>query len=183
MIVCSRSFLEKVAIASRAMAPAHASGNAMSRAMGASEENWTKSTALGTGTAVVTISLRRVVESHHVAQACREVMDQHALLRAQAVENAKGKLAFLVKSDCTAPKVEICPWPQTSASWQAGDIAIAGADDGLAIAVNQVIRDEINTPFVNSEKNPSPPLDLFQVLRIVLYIRRLFCGCYLSSVL
>ncbi|KAG0556437.1 hypothetical protein KC19_11G053900 [Ceratodon purpureus] len=145
------------------MAPAHGTGDAMTRVMGSSEENWTKATALGTGTAVVAISLRRLVESHQVVQACREVMDQHALLRAQAVENAKGKLAFLVKSDSVAPNVEICPWPQTSASCGVGDIAIAGADDGLAAAVNKVIRDEINTPFVNAEKNTSPPLDLFQV--------------------
>jgi hypothetical protein len=146
-----------------AMAPAHADGDAMTRVMGASEENWTKATALGTGTAVVAITLRRLVESHHVAQACREVMDQHALLRAQAVESAKGKLAFLVKSDSVAANVEICPWPQTSGRCGAGDIAIAGADDGLADAVNKVIRDEINTPFVNAEKSTSPPLDLFQV--------------------
>ena len=146
------------------MAPAHTNGDAMTRVMGPSEDNWTKATALGTGTAVAAIALRRLVEAHQVEQACREVMDQHALLRAQAVENAKGKLAFLVKSDFVAPNVEVCPWPQTNASSQAGDVAIAGADDGLGAVLNKVIRDEINTPFVNAEKNTSPPLDLFQVL-------------------
>lgn len=145
------------------MAPAHVDGDAMTRAMGLSEENWTRATALGTGTAVVAISLRRLVESHHVAQACHEVMDQHALLRAQAIETAKGKMAFLVTSHSVSPNVEICPWPQISATSRAGDIAIAGADDGLAAAVNKVIRDEINTPFVNGEKTTSLPLKLFQV--------------------
>ena len=141
------------------MAPAL---DAVTRVMGASEDNWTKATALGTGTAVVAIALRRVVESHHVAQACREVMDQHALLRAQAVENAKGKLAFLVAQG-DEPRVQACPWPSpTSSCLAAGDIAVAD-DVGLAAAVNEVVRHEINAPFVNSENHRSPPLDLFQV--------------------
>jgi len=145
------------------MAPAQATGDAMTRAMGPSEDNWMKATSQGTGTAVVAVSLRRVVESHHVAQALREVMDGHAMLRAQAVENAKGKLAFRVMGDSVEPKVEICPWPQTVASEEAGLITIEGADDGLAAAVNKVVLEEINTPFLNSENHPSPPLDLFQV--------------------
>lgn len=133
------------------MAPAL---DAMTRVMGATEENWMKATALGTGIAVVAIALRRLVETDHVEQAVRKVLDQHAVLRSQAVENSKGKLALLVTN--VTPRVKTCSWPAGAAG--IGDV-------GLAAAVDEVIRDEINTPFVNSENKTSPPLDLFQVHR------------------
>lgn len=145
------------------MAPVVVSGDDNTRVLGPSEYNWTKATALGTGIAVVAVALRRLVKSHQVALACQEVMDQHATLRAQVVETPKGKLAFHIKGNSIAPNVEIYPWPQTSESYSVGDITVDGDDDGLAAAVNKVVRDELNTPFVIPEDSPSPPLNLFQV--------------------
>uniref|UniRef100_A0A7I4BJQ9 Condensation domain-containing protein n=1 Tax=Physcomitrium patens TaxID=3218 RepID=A0A7I4BJQ9_PHYPA len=110
------------------MAPAQAVENgALARAMGSSEENWSKAMALGTGLSVFSITLRRQVESTQVAQACREVMNQHAILRSQIVENSKGRYAFVVKSDSVVPTVVSCPWPKddNTSRCSVGDIAAA----------------------------------------------------------
>ncbi|KAH8967046.1 hypothetical protein BDL97_03G057500 [Sphagnum fallax] len=143
-------------------------GAGSSRLMGTSEENWTKSTALGTGLAVFAIALRRSLEVRWVTEAAREVMEQHSLLRAQAVQNAKGKLAFQVSSEAASPLVEVLPWPSrelASSSCLSGVLVLPDdeGDNAFSLALDQVIRQEMNAPFLNSEGKPSLPLDLFQI--------------------
>lgn len=151
-------------MSTRSMAPVEGSGDVTTRSMGTSEDNWMKATALGTGVAVHVAALRRILEPGQVAQACGEVMEQHSLLRSQAVHNAKGKFAFAVKSGPVAPEVMELPWPNTDGITPAsGNIVVPGDEDGLGAALNKVIVDEMNMPFVNSDMKTSPPLDLFQV--------------------
>lgn len=143
-------------------------GAGSSRLMGTSEENWIKSTALGTGLAVFAIALRRSLEVRWVTEAAREVIEQHSLLRAQAVQNAKGKLAFQVSSEPASPSVEVLPWPSrdlASSSCLSGVLVLPDdeGDNAFSLALDQVIRQEMNAPFLNSEGKPSLPLDLFQV--------------------
>ena len=145
------------------MARVQLDGDAITRVMGSSEDNWTKSTALGTGIAVVGVAMRRLVETRQVSEACREVMDQHALLRAQVVENAKGKLSFLVPASSVTPVVEVLLWPETESGHVSGNFVIPDDEGSLGAALNKVIRDEMNSPFLNSEKKASLPLNLFEV--------------------
>ncbi len=142
-------------------------GAGSSRLMGTSEENWIKSTALGTGLAVFAIALRRSLEVRWVTEAAREVIEQHSLLRAQAVQSAKGKLAFQVSSEPASPSVEVLPWPsrELASSCLSGVLVLPDdqGDNAFSLALDQVIRQEMNAPFLNSEGKPSLPLDLFQV--------------------
>eukprot|EP00249_Psilotum_nudum_P014953 c25088_g2_i1 orf=208-1653(-) len=135
------------------------------RALGSSEDNWFKNTARGTGIVALGIALRRSVGIQHVSEAAREVLDHHALLRAQVVENAKGKLCFQLADRSVPPVVEEKSWPALLDEPNLSGIIHFPLDDedrSLSIALNEIVRGEINLPFLNAE-GKSCPVVLFEV--------------------
>lgn len=138
----------------------------MSRPMGPSEENCAKLTDQGTGIAATGIAMRRDVEEQHITMAVRELMEHYPLTRAQIVENNKGKLCLQVNNGPMKPIVREKSWPNIESSVDLSGVLLLPYDDekhSLSLALDQIIRSELNIPFLNEEKIASPPLVVLEV--------------------
>lgn len=136
------------------------------RFLGAAEDNWTKSTAGGTGIVAFGALFNQVIDSLHVTAAAQELLDCHALLRAQIVENAKGKLCLQTSdSSSAAHHVQEKSWPSVEEENYAGVIIFPGDnhDKRGSLALHKLINEELNVNFLNSDGKPSPPLHIFHV--------------------
>ncbi|KAG6547530.1 hypothetical protein Mapa_010978 [Marchantia paleacea] len=134
----------------------------MGRALGATEENWTKATAMGTGIQVLGIALKRNVETKHITQAAREVMERHAILRSKIVENSKGKLVYELPTSLPTPSLEVFPWP-SSVSKCSAVLTLPGDSGDLSLALNHIVKQELNTYFPNASSKFTGPTVVFQV--------------------
>lgn len=137
------------------------------RALGGTEENWTKSTAGGTGIVVFGALFSRGIDIHHVSTVVKELLDSHPILRAQIVENAKNKTCFQASESCSASDyVQEKPWPSVEDVHHAGVMIFPGDhhDKHGSLALHKLVNEELNVTFVNSEGKALPPLRLFHVL-------------------
>lgn len=138
----------------------------MSRPMSQSEENWARITDLGTGISPSVIAMRRDVEEQHITMAVRELMEHYPLTRAQIVENNKGKLYLQVNNGPVKPIVREKSWPKINSSADLAGVLKLPHDDenhSLSLALHQVIRNELNAPFLNEDKMAAHPLAVLEV--------------------
>lgn len=137
------------------------------RVLGGTEDNWTKSTAGGTGIVAFGALFSRVIDMHHVSTVVKELLDCYPILRAQLIENAKSKTCFQALESCSATDyVQEKPWPSVEDVDHAGVIIFPEDhhDKHGSLALHKLVTEELNVTFVNSEGKPLPPLRLFHVL-------------------
>ncbi|CAM6128303.1 unnamed protein product [Calypogeia fissa] len=138
------------------------------RALAATEANWVRATATGTGVQVIGIALKRHVELKLISQAAREVEGNYAILRSQIVETSKGKLALSAPQRPGVPPVEEFPWPPLGKKRMTGGMLVLPGDDTedhrLSLALDSVVKQELNTPFRNASHKISGPVDVFRIL-------------------
>ncbi|KAJ7514043.1 hypothetical protein O6H91_23G024200 [Diphasiastrum complanatum] len=144
---------------------ASSEGVSLSRSLGASEENWTRSTAGGTGIAVFGIALKRHVDINSIELAAKKVAENHALLRVQIAETSKGKLSFELKPEPWTPAIEELPWPTVVEGENNSGVLVlpdAHKHPGLSSALHEIVTNELNISFLDSDK-AGYPLDIFQI--------------------
>lgn len=136
------------------------------RAIGSTEDNWAKSTAGGTGIVVFGALFKRVIDVQHVSSVVKELLDCHPILRAQLVENAKGKMCFQAsESSLAAEYVQERSWPSVENVDHVGVfIPHEDHDKQGSLALHKLVTEELNVTFENSDGKPLPPLRLFNVL-------------------
>eukprot|EP01018_Ginkgo_biloba_P009226 Gb_29731 [translate_table: standard] len=138
----------------------------ISRPMGQSEENWARITDQGTGITASGIALRRYVEEQHITMAVHDLMERYAIARSRIVENSKGKLYLQVNNGPVKPIVKEKTWPNTDLSLSLPGVLEIPHDDenhSLSLALHQIVRGELNIPFLNDEKMAAPPLDILEI--------------------
>ncbi|EFJ04195.1 hypothetical protein SELMODRAFT_432639 [Selaginella moellendorffii] len=140
-----------------------AAATVMKRELGSSEENWTRCTAGGTGIGIFGMALRQIVQTPSILLAAKAVCENHSMLRAQLVPDAKSsskKLAFEVRSvDSFAPVVESLPWPEE------GTLGSCDGDEEALVksALQAVVTNELNLPFHKEHKELDHTVDIFQI--------------------
>ncbi|KAL2652586.1 hypothetical protein R1flu_020714 [Riccia fluitans] len=130
------------------------------RALGATEENWTKATAMGTGIQVVGMAMKRSIETSKITQAAKAVMEQNALLRSKIV-SSKSKLVYETAA-APAPVVEVFSWP-ASIGKSTSTLTLPGDSGEISAALHHVVTEELNTPFPNAAQKFTGPTDVFQI--------------------
>lgn len=133
------------------------------RVLGGTEENWFKSSSGGTGILAFGSVFRRSIDLRHIHAATQVLLERHALLRGQIVENAKGKLCIQIGSS-SGHEVQEKPWPSLEGMENDGVMIFPGDDSGKAgsLALHKIITEELNASYLNAEGKASPPLDVFQ---------------------
>ncbi|KAH7306653.1 hypothetical protein KP509_22G023700 [Ceratopteris richardii] len=139
-----------------------------SRPLGGTEENWMRSTAGGTGIVVFGAIFSRLIGTECVTEAVQELLDCHPVLRAQIVENPKGKPCYQVPETCLAAGyIHEKPWPSVEGVDLSGIIMFSKdhhVDKHGSVSLHKLVTEEISITFTNPEGKSSPPLPLFQVL-------------------
>jgi hypothetical protein len=138
----------------------------MSRPMSQSEENWARITDMGSGISASVIAMKRNVEEQHITMAVRNLMENYPLTRAHIVENNKGKLYLQVNNGPVNPIVREKSWPNIDSSVDLPGVLQLPDDDenhSLSLALHQVIRSELNFPFLNEDRMAAPPLAVLEV--------------------
>lgn len=151
------------------MAPSVDTGaefKSVGRQLGPTEANWARATATGTGVQVIGIALKRDVEVKLISQAAREVQNNYAILRSQIVEASKGRLAYSPPAP-SSPSVEEFPWPALEKKSVTSGMLVLPGDDGqdhkLSLALDAVVKQELNTPFRAVSQKVSGPGEVFRI--------------------
>ncbi|KAL3682332.1 hypothetical protein R1sor_000354 [Riccia sorocarpa] len=132
----------------------------MARPLGATEENWTKATAMGTGIQVVGLAMKRKIETNQVTEAAKAVMQQNAALRSKIV-SSKGRLVYET-AETPAAEVEVFSWPGSIVK-RTATLIHPGDSGELSSALHHVVTEELNTPFPNAAQKFNGPTDVFQI--------------------
>ncbi|KAH9289060.1 hypothetical protein KI387_033177, partial [Taxus chinensis] len=142
------------------------SPNSSCRALGQSEENWARITDQGTGITASGIALRRSIEEEQITMAVQGLMDHFAIARSQIIENNKGKLYLQVHNNPAKSMVEEKSWPYIDSSKSLPGVLELPHDDEnhtLSLALQEIVRKEINIPFLNTHNMAAPPLDVLEI--------------------
>jgi len=134
----------------------------MGRTLGATEDNWTRATAMGTGIQVLGIALKKSVDTKLITEAAREVMGGHSILRSRIVES-KSKLVYEVPTGPITPDLAVLPWPASLNNLPSAILSLPADDGNLGQVLNHVVRQELNTSFPNAAEKFTGPTAVFQV--------------------